>query len=232
MKRAIVIIGGFSTSPGHYRKMAAQLHERSGLPVNVVPIAMGEWSVVVRQSGWRHLLGKLERTLESTLDASGCDRVIIVAHSLGGIVTRLYSTGEPILGFTPRYASHIESIVTLGSPHRRGLVHRLSVWKGLNECLTQSQVKVPLLSVAGKVDYSSRGRPLKHLVHLRYRIHGGEPDELGDGIIPVGCAIYDSSRSLVLDDVRHDFRIGRPWYGDPQIVEMWWQESKESTLDA
>lgn len=227
MKRAIVIIGGFSTSPGHYRKMAEQLRTRSGLPVNVVPIAMSEWSVVVRQSGWRRLLRKLEQTIAATIAKTNCEKIIIVAHSLGGIVTRLYLTGNNSIGFAPRYAEKIESVITLGSPHKRGLVHRLSVWKGLDDCLKCDHLSVPLLSVVGKVDYSSRGRSLKRLVHLRYRLHGGDPGEFGDGIIPVDSAIYDPDRALILDDVRHDFRIGRPWYGDQQIVDLWWKLPKD-----
>ncbi|MGB5108054.1 MAG: hypothetical protein WBP29_14265 [Candidatus Zixiibacteriota bacterium] len=228
MKRAIVIIGGFSTSPGHYNKMAEQLRIRSGLPVNIVPIGMSEWSVVVRQSGWRRLLGKLEQTISATISETECDKIIIVAHSLGGIVTRLYLTGNASIGFAPRYSDRIESVITLGSPHKRGLVHRLSVWKGLDDCLERDHLSVPLLSVVGKVDYSSRGRSLKRLAHLRYRLHGGDPGEFGDGIIPIDSAIYDADRSLILDDVSHDFRIGRPWYGDPQIVDMWWKSAKEN----
>ncbi len=174
MQRAIVIIGGFTTSPGHYSKMADQLRELSGQPVSIVPIAMGEWPSVVRRSGWQKLLRRLEDTMEISVSQNSCDRILIVAHSLGGIVTRLYLSPHSTLEFMPRFASHIESVVTLGTPHRRGVVRRLTVWKGLGECLAQDCMPVPILSVVGAVDYSSRGRVANRAIGLRYRFHGAD----------------------------------------------------------
>lgn len=223
MSRAIIIIGGFTTSPGHYSKMAEQLRRLSGLPVSIVPIAMGEWPSVVRRSGWRNLLQKLDDTLASTVANAGCDKVLIVAHSLGGIVTRLYLSPHSSLEFTPRFASHIDNVITLGTPHRRGVVRRLTAWKGLEECLSQDCMPVPILSVVGVVDYSSRGRVANRAIGLRYRFHGADAGESGDGIIPANSAIYDTQRVLTIPDARHDFRIGHPWYGDPEIVQLWWE---------
>jgi len=223
MQRAIVIIGGFSTSPGHYRKMAEQLMELTGLPVKVTPIAMTEWSSVVRRSGWVRLLQKLESTIAEAISESKCDKVVIVAHSLGGIVTRLYLSPHSTLAFTPKFVGQIERVITLGTPHRRGVVRRLTVWKGLGECLAQDCMPVPILSVVGVVDYSSRGRFANRTIGLRYRFHGADPLEAGDGIIPIDSAIYDPQRVLTIPNARHDFRIGHPWYGDPEIVELWWK---------
>jgi hypothetical protein len=224
MQRAIVIIGGFSTSSGHYRKMAAHLEQMSNLSVRVVPIKMSEWTGVARLSGWRNLLQKLENTILETQSATDSEKIIVIAHSLGGIVTRLYLTGPSAIGFQAEHSSAIEYVVTLGTPHKRGIVKTLTVWKGLSECLAQKEVPVPLLSVAGSVDYSGRGSVLKSVVRLRYQLHGGNPGELGDGIIPIGSAVFDPDQMLIVENARHDFRIGHPWYGDLEIIERWWGE--------
>lgn len=231
MQRAIVIIGGFTTSPGHYSKMAAQLHELSGLPVSIVPIAMGEWPSVVRRSGWQRLLQRLEDALAAAVAQNNCDRIVIVAHSLGGIVTRLYLSPHSTLEFKPKFANHIENVITLGTPHRRGVVRRLTVWKGLGQCLAEDCMPVPILSVIGAVDYSSRGRVANRAIALRYRFHGADAGESGDGIIPMNSAIYDAQRVLTIPNARHDFRIGHPWYGDPEIVEVWWERIRSEIDD-
>lgn len=231
MQRAIVIIGGFTTSPGHYNKMAEQLLRLSGLPVSIVPISMGEWPSVVRRSGWRKLLLRLEDTLAATVSKNKSERILIVAHSLGGIVTRLYLSPHSTLEFQPKFASHIERVITLGTPHRRGVVRRLTVWKGLGECLAQDCIPVPILSVVGAVDYSARGRVANRAIGLRYRFHGADAGESGDGIIPVNSAIYDAQRVLTIPNARHDFRIGHPWYGDPEIVQVWWERIKSEIID-
>lgn len=224
MRRALVIIGGFSTSFGHYRKMASYLAHLSGLPVRIVPIKMGEWSGVARLSGWRNLLQKLDDTIAESIHETGCDRITVVAHSLGGIVTRLYMTSPEALRFTSHNSSPVEYVVTLGTPHKRGIVKTLTVWKGLSECLAFQKLPVPLLSVVGSVDYSSRGRVLKSIVRMRYQLHGGESGELGDGIIPVESAVYDPAQVIIIPNARHDFRIGHPWFGDPEIIDVWWNE--------
>lgn len=203
--------------------MAEQLKGLTELPVKVTPIAMTEWTAVVRRSGWVRLLQKLEATIAESISESKCDRVVIVAHSLGGIVTRLYLSPHSTLPFTPKFGDRIERVVTLGTPHRRGIVRKLTVWKGLSECLSQDCMPVPILSVIGVVDYSSRSRLAIRTVGLRYRFHGADTSESGDGIIPVNSAIFDQRLVLTIPNARHDFRIGHPWYGDPEIVELWWK---------
>ncbi len=226
MSRAIVIIGGFSTSSGHYRKMANHLRERCGLPVNVVPITMSEWPAVARQAGWRRLLRHLDDTLTETQSETGCENILIIAHSLGGIVTRLYLSEPPSLGFKANHKQSVDCVLTLGTPHTRGIVRSLTVWSGLSDCLSHARINIPIISCVGEVDYSKRGRVVNRIVQLRYRLHGAGPDEKGDGIIPVKSAIYDPKLVWIIENARHDFRIGHPWYGDPEIVDDWWQRVK------
>ncbi len=228
MTTRIIIVGGFSTSPRHYLKMQDHLERLSGIQPAIVPIKIGDWPGVIGQKGWLLLLTKFDQTLESAL-AQGEDNAIVVAHSLGGILTRLYLADSLPLALEPRYADRITSVITLGSPHQRGLVSKLNSWTGLDRCLVQHKRSIPIFSVAGSIDYSRRRSSLAaHAARLRYRIHGGTAGERGDGIIPVDSAILDPARSLVLDGVKHDFRIGHPWYGDAEIVSLWWNAAMKS----
>ncbi len=230
MTTRIIIVGGFTTSPRHYLKMQRHLEQLAATQPAIVPIKIGDWPGVIGQRGWTLLLTRLDQTL-ATVCENSAGNVIVVAHSLGGILIRLYLAGSLPLAFESRYANRINSVVTLGSPHRRGLVSKLNSWTGLDGCLAQRHPSIPIFSVAGSIDYSRRRRSLSaHAARLRYRIHGGLPDERGDGIIPVASAILDPARSLVLDGVKHDFRIGHPWYGDAEIVAQWWNAAMKSLL--
>ncbi len=223
----IIIVGGFTTSPRHYLKMQAHLEHLNGPRSQIVPIQVGDWPGVIGQRGWTLLLTKLDQTLGALVPQNG--KVLIVAHSLGGIVTRLYLAPSLPLKFKPQHADQIAAVITLGSPHQRGLVGRLNRWNGLDKCLIGRGVSVPVFSVAGSIDYSRRRRSLAaHAARLRYRIHGGTAGERGDGIIPVESAILDPARSLVLDGIKHDFRIGHPWYGDEEVVSLWWNAAMKS----
>jgi triacylglycerol esterase/lipase EstA (alpha/beta hydrolase family) len=63
---------------------------------------------------------KLQRFIARVRAREGCERVDIVAHSLGGVVARYYI--ERLDG-----AAHIGRVVTIGSPHRGTAVARLGV---------------------------------------------------------------------------------------------------------
>lgn len=232
MPRAIVIVGGFTTSPRHYIKMRAHLETLSGLPVSIVPIMVRDWPGVIGQKGWTHLLEKLDATLAAAVE-SGAAEIVVVAHSLGGIVIRLYLAKATPLKIAARHADKINFVITLGSPHQRGLVSKLNSWNHLDECLAPAADAPPLFSVAGSLDYSRRRKSLAaHGARFRYRIHGADTGELGDGIIPVQSAVLDPAKALILDGVKHDFRIGHPWYGDPEIVDRWWEAARLHLVNA
>ncbi len=66
----------------------------------------------------RHSAEHLARFVERVREREGCERVDIVAHSLGGVVARYYL--QRLDG-----AKHVGRLVTIGSPHNGTAVARL-----------------------------------------------------------------------------------------------------------
>lgn len=55
-------------------------------------------------------VGELKQAIESAKAATGQDKVILIAHSMGGLVSRAYIE-------SPDYGHDVQAIFTLGSPH-------------------------------------------------------------------------------------------------------------------
>lgn len=230
MPRTIVIVGGFYSTPRHYQGLANHIASHAQADVHIVPIRMNEWSFVIHPAGWRYYLRRLDETFSTAVSKNQSASIEIVAHSLGGIVTRLYCADEEQTGFSANHRSQIKSVVTLGTPHNRGLVRRLTAWTGTNRGLSNWNETIPLYSVAGDVDFSSDcKRPQRFGAALRHRIHGAAKGERGDGVIPVSCAIFNPDLSMIIPGVRHDSHIGRPWFADEAIFEQWWAFYNSST---
>src|SRR2546427_227339 len=54
----------------------------------------------------------------------------------------------------------------------------------------------------------------------------------GDGLVPVGAALLEGARHVVIDGVTHGQLSGRPWYGSPQAVDFWWPIAVETWHEA
>src|SRR5512135_367669 len=96
--QAIVILGGFLSNPSTYRKMSLSLGRPTGQPVWVVQVRMSEWLLLTSQAGWSYLLNKLSRTVHQAMQASKASRVVLIGHSAGGVLGRLYLSPEPFRG--------------------------------------------------------------------------------------------------------------------------------------
>lgn len=75
---------------------------------------------------WRHSnvlsAWELKKKIDAVQEACGCAKVDIVAHSMGGLVTRYYATRE-------WYGDDIDQLVFLGTPHR-GAPKAYLMWEG------------------------------------------------------------------------------------------------------
>jgi pimeloyl-ACP methyl ester carboxylesterase len=74
-----------------------------------------------------HFVEQLDARIESICATTGCGQVIILAHSMGGLVARAY--------MVKRGAARIAGLVTLGSPHHGTMLASL----GLGRAVPQMQ---------------------------------------------------------------------------------------------
>ena len=231
MKCAIIIIGGYNAFWTAYLGMARHLEDISGLPAVGVPLAPWHWFKSNRTEDGTQMLHKVRETVQWARRRLDAERFVLVGHSAGGLLGRLYLHDGPVWGERYSGAGHIDMLITLGSPHCPDKGTRTG-WHLTDE----TNRLVPGVPYAERVRYLTvAGRAIQGQPHGNYeqrRAFGGYQyfspwhDAWGDGIIPLSCARLDGAETLVLDGVTHSRRYGRDWYGGSrEIVRRWWPQS-------
>jgi pimeloyl-ACP methyl ester carboxylesterase len=223
----IVLIGGYMSWPVSYRRLARILADVSGSEVHVVPIAPLDWALG-HVRGYGQIVFEVASTVDKALLESDSDKAVLVGHSAGGILARVYIGGDPPYGGR-RYAGHRRAshLVTLGTPHNVFNKRRLDPIAEVNELFPgalHEKEGLRYLCVAGAAADGASSRR----VRKRYERFVGDGRVRGDGEVPVESALLPGAGSLVLDDLYHGrlhgFMKGR-WYGsDREAVEYWWPE--------
>ena len=223
----IVIVGGHMTWPVNYQRLARILADVSGSEVHVVPITPLDWALG-RFRGYGQIVFEVATTVDKALLESDSDKAVLVGHSAGGILARVYVGGNPPYDGR-RYAGHrrVSHLITLGTPHnvlKRGRLAPIAEVNELFPGALHEAKGLRYLCVAGAaVDGATSPRARK-----RYERLIGDGQVKGDGKVPVESALLSGATSLVLDDLYHgrlySFPGGR-WYGsDRETVERWWPE--------
>lgn len=219
----IIIVGSFFSWPSRYRELAGILTELSGLPTHIVPLTLVDWARAVSLGRNGQLVFEVATTVDKALLTSDSKKAIIVAHSAGGVASRVYLGGDPPFGGR-RYSGHrrVSHLITLGSPHLVRDVWPLSLLRRANELFPGAlhADSIRYISVAGTaVDGASSA-----LAGRRYERMCGKRDVRGDGTVPLESALLPGSEQLVFDDLHHD-PAKELWYGhDRETIERWWPE--------
>jgi hypothetical protein len=223
----ILIVGGHMTWPVNYWRLSRVLEAVSKREVHIVPITALDW-ILGHVRGYGQLAFEVASAVDKALLESDSDRAVLVGHSAGGILARVYIGGDPPYGGR-RYAGYrrVSHLITLGTPHNvldNGHFASIVEVNELFPGALHEQRGVHYLSVAGgAVDGVSSSKARKN-----YERFFKDGRVKGDGVVPVESALLPGSTSLVLDDLyhgrRHSLMKGR-WYGsDRETVERWWPE--------
>jgi pimeloyl-ACP methyl ester carboxylesterase len=217
----VVVVGGLSFWPRAYAGFASVLEEISGSPVRVAPVTPLDWMLgAVR--GYGQLVFAVADTVDRVLLQTGRKQAVLVGHSAGGLLCRAYIGGDPPFGGR-RYSGHrrVSCSISLGTPHLTVKDHTLPPTRAIDELFPgalHAASGLRYLSVASaSEDGGSSARARRR--YERFVENGRVP---GDGVVPVEAALLPGSEQLVLDEPRHNRRMGR-WYGsDRKAVEQWW----------
>ena len=225
----IVILGGFLITQEAYQPMRRRLAERSGQPlerVELVPVGRLEWLLTVLPSVWARILDRVALAVEQQARLSPTGRVTLVGHSSGGIMLRLFLDDRPFEGRIWNGRARVDTLVMLGSPHTalKATPLRQRVAHQLPGCPFAPAVRY--VSVAGNVDLdpvaAQASATARRMAPTAYRNSTGNPDDRGDGLVPVSGAVLSGSRPIELEGVAHGGAFGPRWYGNPEVVERWW----------
>jgi pimeloyl-ACP methyl ester carboxylesterase len=220
----ILILGGFLISPHSYAPMVQRLEQLSGQPVRLVPVGKPEWLLTVFAFAWARILDRVAAAAAELAQASPTGRITLVGHSSGGIMLRLFLDHQPFEGRRFDGKAIADTLVMLGSPHTalKATVLRAMVAQRLQGATFAARVRY--VSVAGDLDLAEGTPTARRLAPTAYRNSTGDPQDRGDGLVPVRSALLEGSTPLVLKGVAHGGAFGPRWYGTPDVVEQWWTE--------
>jgi pimeloyl-ACP methyl ester carboxylesterase len=231
MKQAIVIIGGYNALWTAYLGMARHLEDVSGLPAVGVPLAPWHWLQLRRTEDATPMLQKVHETVQWARRRLQAERFVLVGHSAGGLLGRLYLHEDPVWGWRYAGAQHVDMLITLGSPHcaNRGTDTGWYLSDEANRLVPGAPYAdtVRYLAVVGRaVPGHPHGNYAQRRAFRGYQYFSPWVDAWGDGIVPLSSASLDGAEALVLDGVSHSRRYGRDWYGASRaIVCRWWPRS-------
>jgi pimeloyl-ACP methyl ester carboxylesterase len=203
--------------------MALALSEISGCPVFICKVGFSDWLRAFSAKGWLKILLKLKNTVDMVVKTYPDKKIILLGHSAGGLIGRLYLSPQPFQGHRFNGLENISHLITLGSPHygKYPSPMRMYVQKTLPDAYFGKYVKY--VSVAGTaVDTRKNRLPITFISRLCYRYLGGNGRTAGDGLVPVECALLKDSVHIVLEGVGHPFIFSTDWYGRPKNVREWW----------
>jgi pimeloyl-ACP methyl ester carboxylesterase len=235
--RPIVVFGGFLSFSMLYAGLRDALAQVSGQPVWVVETSSYDWLPSIVPLGWAYLLRKLDRTVHRAAHDAPADKVTLVGHSAGGVLSRMYLSPEPFLGHTYGGMDHVDNLITLGSPHYNG---RRLMYGGMMSRWVEKRYpgaffapRVRYTSVVGSFVRGDRdGTLAQQHTYAFYKAIAGAGDVWGDGLIPLTSALLSGAQHIVLDGVAHFAGFGPSWYGTPAVVREWWSQANAHTRGA
>ena len=86
---------------------------------------------------------------------------------------------------------------------------------------------VDYVSVAGHLDLASAQASgfARRSAANSYRQIGAQPEDPGDGLVPVSSAWLTGSKLIELEATAHGGLFGQPWYGSIERVSQWWPQA-------
>ena len=232
-QQAIVVIGGYSSFWALYLNLARRLEDVSGLPAIGVPLTPLDWWRADRIRDATGILEKLAHTVEWARRRFQADRFILVGHSAGGLIGRIYLHEGPVWGHTYAGVEHVTALITLGSPHcsSRGSDTGWYLAAEANQLVPGAYYseRVRYRTVAGRFIQGRRlGHRAERHAYRRYHFFAGQGDLWGDGTVPLGCMTLGGAETVTLDGVGHSLRTSRGWYGGSEaIIRRWWPEGMQ-----
>jgi len=246
----VLVVGGFLTTPGWYRPLAAALRARGAAEVVIAPVYPPDW-ILCAVRGVGPVTTRVGHALLRAGEASAADPasrgapILLVGHSAGGIVARLLTSPELFEGRRLGASGRIGALVTLGTPH---LVGDEARWGGRiatagarfanrhvpGACFapTTGYLAVASRHVVGRVGARDDHSRFMHRLYEEVHPAPDQPLVAGDGLVPVASALLPGARHLVLDDAVHGPGVRSPWYGQEGQLDAWWPIALDVWRDA
>lgn len=223
--RPLVLLGGYLTRPSDFAALAAALERPPYcFRVFIVPVGRIRWALT-RDYDFRPVVERLRETVHQALEASGAERVTLLAYSVGGAAARIYLGEQPYLGNIYGGRRYVERFVSLGTPHDSLERWTLKLYRFVNETYPGATYDdVRYVSVVGKaLQGRNDGSFVERMARNSYVMVSGPQRESdwGDGVTSLLAAVLPGAEYLVVPGLYHSPFHGHPWYGDPEALPLW-----------
>ena len=223
----VVILGGFLITDEAYGPMAEWLNVQGGIDVSVVHASRLDWLLTSSAWGWQRLLKRVDHCVRQARDRCAGAPVTLIGHSSGGVMLRLYLAEHGLEGASLNGQKLCNRLISLGSPHQAKRATRLRALVDRLHPGCAFAPEVDYISVAGRLDLSSPQASdfARRSAANSYRQIGAQPEDPGDGLVPVNSAWLKDSRLIELEATAHGGLFGQPWYGSIERVSQWWPQA-------
>jgi pimeloyl-ACP methyl ester carboxylesterase len=233
----ILIVGGFGASWNIYQPFRQVLETVSNRPVFVTRLEMLDWLSVIVSDDYSNLLKRLHHSVVDTLRRTNAERLVLLGHSAGGILSRIYMGDQPY-GYERLVFNgfqRVATLVTIGTPHtspRRGRFGGLNQIAFVQEHYPGAYWRfIRYVSIISKSIFGVKnGTPQERNACEGYMMLTGECAQWGDGVVPLSCSTLAGAKNVVLSELRHDPRPDeRVWYGhNEHTVRSWWEHVEQA----
>lgn len=232
----ILIVGGFGASWHAYQPFQRVLEAVSKRRTFITRLATMDWMSVVVSDDYSTVLKRLNTAILDTLRRTQAQQLMLVAHSAGGILSRIYLGDQPygaerlvFNGF-----QRVKTLVTLGTPHTTTRTGRFG---GMNQ-IAFAQTRYPgaywrfihYITVISKgILGNKEGTPPERNAWDSYMMLSDNGNQWGDGIVPLSCGVLDGAHTVIVEGLRHDqLPDERVWYGhDETTIKTWWSHVEQ-----
>ena len=225
IKNPIIILGGFLITSDSYNPAKNTIANISGRKVYVVDVTRGDWFKSNSPEGWINILNKVHDKVALALKENKAKKIDLIGHSSGGIMLRLYLSGEPFKDIIYDGKSNTRNLITLGSPHQA--IKATALRKFVDEKYPGNFFKnINYVSIGGKVEINSKQTSLLTKLFARnsYQSISGDKNESGDGLVPLSSSLLKNSQQIIVPNTVHGGIFGKNWYGSTSKVIEWWDK--------
>ncbi len=131
--RPVILVHGVLVNDGVWFKFRRHLQARGIGGVYTVNYGPPQGDI-------EHFAGQLAAKVEAVCAETGASRVVLVGHSMGGLVSRAYLRRDG--------AARIERIITIGTPHHGSML----AWTYPGRCLAQMRPGNPWLAELNRAE--------------------------------------------------------------------------------
>ena len=223
IKNPIIILGGFLITAEAYHSIKDTIENISDRKVYIVDVTRGDWFKSNSGEGWINILNKVKEKIAFALQETKAKKIDLIGHSSGGVMLRLYLSGDSFKDTVYNGKSTTSNLITLGSPHQA--VNATPLRRFVDEKYPGNFFQnINYVSIGGEVEINSKQTSIltKLIAKDSYKSISGDRNESGDGLVPLSSSLLKNSQQIILPETVHGGIFGKNWYGSNLKVKEWW----------